>query len=232
MAVVGKRRRFEHARVGCACGWSRLLPFSRIVHCWPGPSPWGTGGVTSPAGVPSSPVRGQPPSTLVHWSTRLPCRAVPGWQALISAPNMDAKAVLTALPPCSGCLPTSAFPPRSETGFRRPGFGHRDAGRRCAARKCPFPLCFLLQGAWLRIVGRVSARATVSGGWPEGRPALARCHASRAMPCHQPGGAAWGCQGRSGAGRCVLARPDPVSAVRAGIGRSAVRMLAVAKGRG
>lgn len=228
MAVVGRRRRFEHARVGCACGWSRLLPFSRIVHCWPGSSPWGTGGVTSPAGVPSSPVRGRPPSTLVHWSTRLPCRAVPGWQALLSAPNMDAKAVLTALsPPCSGCLPTSAFPPRSETGFRPPG---------CRAEVCgsqvPVPALLPATGCLAPDCG-AGAGPGDSFRWLAGRTACVGT-----LSC-QPGNAlsptwwrSWGCQGHSGAGRCVLARPDPVSAVRAGSGRSAVRMLAVAKGRG
>ena len=101
---------------------------SPIVRRRPGPSPRGTGGVTRPAGVPTSPVRGNDGASRKARLSSVNMPPMPRRSGLanqpLSDPNTDAKTVLSVLdPPCSGRLPRIL-----SNLERKSGSVHQDAG--------------------------------------------------------------------------------------------------------
>lgn len=149
MAVVGKRRRFEHARVGCACGWSRLLPFSRIVHCWPGPTiPVGYRWRHKPG---RSSIQSGTGAAAKHACSLVNTPALPRCSRLASPPfgskhgrqsRADRPPAVFGMP-ANECFPTSI-------GDRVSATGMQGGGVRLASARSRFASCYrgLGSGLW------------------------------------------------------------------------------------
>lgn len=220
----------ERTRVGHARGWNRSQAFSRLF----------TVGQDHPQGEQAAPqagrdsiksstgAKGAAERHGCHRPTRLPCRAVPGWtdSPFGSKQGCQSRTV----------RPVQYTGHQSHSNFdRKPGFGHRDAGRR-----------YLVRGLSAHSRTTACYRALGSGLW--GKSPYRR---------HFPeADAGWmACVGTRRAGesmRCriwqrrllrlpkTIRKREDVSLhvrtrfpqVRAGDGGAAVHMLAVKMGRG
>ena len=162
---------------------------------------------------------------------------VSSWRR-VSALNQSALAAGTAYGPLVDCsLPTGTIPVGNRSATSPAGVplsSVRDV--RFVACKFPFLLDIPLQDARLQTVAWVPAQATVSGGCSRGycRKDGMRWHV--VMPCSGSREpillASEVSKDNQGVGGCVLARPHPVSAVKAGVGWAAVCMLSAKMDRG
>ncbi len=209
MVVVNRWRRLSALGLGksaAGTGYSPSADCSPPTRTIPRENRWRD----TPAGIPSSPVRGAKGAAErhgCHRPTQPPCRAVPDWT---DSPFGSKHG-------CQSCTvrPVQYTGHQSHSNLDwKPGFGHRDAGRRCLARSSQVPTSVPrpTTGRTALVCGVGAVQETFPGGkCRDGMCWHAPCRGANALsdlvvPAPEAS------KDDQEAGRYVLARPDSVSA--------------------